>query len=206
MTAPSPSTERIGRRGLLTSAAVGGATIVGASALGALDADAAFAGPTPSLDPAIARTSFAEGRVNAISGGGLLRVTGSQGRRHRIQLTNATSVWKVRPTTADAVEPGDGLYARGVEMPDGAIAADAVWVNIVNLYTTIRGIQRERLHLAHGNHELIGRTLPETAASYAGSALTSDLSRLRIGQPAQVLGAWRPADGSIDLVRVTVGH
>jgi hypothetical protein len=193
------------RRTFLTSAAVGGATIVGASALGALDADAAFAQPTPSLDPAVARTSFAEGRVNAIRGT-LLHVTDSHGERHRIQLTNATSVWKVRPTTADAVEAGDGLYARGVEMPDGTMAADAVWVNIVNLYTTIRGIHRDRIHLAHGNHELVGRTLPDTAASYAGGALTSDLSRLRIGQPAQVLGAWRPADDSIDLVRVTVGH
>ncbi|MGP3968915.1 cell wall protein [Streptomyces sp. 6N223] len=204
MTAPR-TTASVGRRAFLTSAAVGGATIVGASALGALDADAAFAQPTPSLDPAIAQTSFAEGRINAIRGT-LLHVTGSRGERHRIQLTNATSIWKVRPTTADAVEVGDGLYARGVEMPDGTIAADAVWVNIVNLYTTIRGIQRDRIHLSHGNHELVGRTLPDTAASYAGSALTSDLSRLRIGQPAQVLGAWRPADDSIDLVRVTVGH
>lgn len=195
----------VGRRGFLTSAAVGGATIVGASALGALDADAAFAQPTPSLDPAIARTSFAEGRVTAIERS-LVHVTGSYGERHRIQLTNATSVWKVRPTTLDAVEAGDGLYARGVEMPDGTLAADAVWVNIVNLYTTIRGLQKDRIFLSHGNHELVGRTLPDTAASYAGSALTSDLSRLRIGQPAQVLGAWRPSDDSIDLVRVTVGH
>ncbi|MGP4111282.1 cell wall protein [Streptomyces sp. 4N509B] len=199
------SAHRLGRRGFLSSAAVGGATIVGASALGALDADAAFAQPTPSLDPAIAKTSFAEGRITAVSGS-LLHVAGSYGERHRIQLTHATSVWKVRPTTVDDVEVGDGLYARGVEMPDGTMAADAVWVNIVNLYTTIRGIQRGRLYLSHGNHELMGRTLPETAASYAGGALTSDLSRLRIGQPAQVLGAWRPADDSIDLVRVTVGH
>lgn len=200
-TRPGP----VGRRGFLTSAAVGGATIVGASALGALDADAAFAQPTPSLDPAIAQTSFAEGRVTAIDRS-LLHVAGSYGERHRIQLTNATSVWKVRPTTVDAVDVGDGLYARGVEMPDGTMAADAVWVNIVNLYTTIRGLQKDRIYLSHGSHELVGRTLPDTAASYAGSALTSDLSRLRIGQPAQVLGAWRPSDDSIDLVRVTVGH
>ncbi len=205
MTGMTSASDRFGRRGFLTSAAVGGATIVGASALGALDADAAFAAPTPSMDPAIAETSFAEGRVTGIRGS-LLHVAGSDGRRHRLQLTNATSVWKVRPTTMDAVEVGDGLYARGVEMPDGSIAADAVWVNIVNLYTTIRGIQKDRLYLSHHNHELVGRTSSETVATYAGSALTSDLSRLRIGQPAQVLGAWRPADDSIDLVRVTVGH
>jgi hypothetical protein len=198
------STEGVGRRRFLTTAALGGATVVGASALGALDADAAFAAPTPSLDPALTG-AFAEGLVVGIDGS-LLRVNGSHGEHHRIRLTNATSVWKARPVKAEAVRTGDGLYARGVEMPDGTLAADAVWVNIVNLYTTIRGIERSRLHLLHGGKELVGNTLPDTAASYAGAALTSDLSRLRIGQAAQVLGAWRPADDSIDLVRVTVGH
>ncbi|MFD5318194.1 cell wall protein [Streptomyces sp. NPDC127098] len=200
----TPSPRRLGRRGFLGSAAIGGATIVGASALGALDADAAFAAPGPSLDPAVTGV-FAEGRIGAIRGG-MLHVAGSLGETHRIQLTNATSVWKVRPTVVDAIEVGDGLYARGVRMPDGSIAADAVWVNIVNLYTEIRGLTKDRIHLSHHDHELVGRVVPETAASYAGGALTADLTRLRIGQPAQVLGAWRPSDGSVDVVRVTVGH
>ncbi|MFR9674971.1 cell wall protein [Streptomyces sp. TR06-5] len=198
--------QGVGRRRFLTGAALGGATIVGASALGALDADAAFAAPTPPLDPAVKESSFAEGRVMGRNGS-MLEVAGSQGESHRIQLTNATSIWKVHPTTADAVEPGDGLYARGVRMPDGSIAADAVWVNIVNLPCTIRGIARDRLHLSHNGHETVGRLLKDTtAASYAGAALTSDLSRLRIGQYAQILGAWRPSDDSIDVVRVSVGH
>lgn len=198
--------QGVGRRRFLTSAALGGATIVGASALGALDADAAFAAPAEPLDPAIKKSSFAEGRV-AGRNGSMLEVAGSHGESHRIQLTNATSIWKIRPTTADAIEPGDGLYARGVKMPDGSIAADAVWVNIVNLACTIRGIGRDRLHLSHDRHEIVGRLVEDTtAASYAGGALTSDLSRLRIGQYAQILGAWRPSDDSIDVVRVTVGH
>ncbi|MCF6521847.1 cell wall protein [Streptomyces sp. JJ36] len=196
----------VGRRRFLTGAALGGATIVGASALGGLDPDAAFAAPTPPLDPAVQESSFAEGRV-AGRNGSMLEVAGSHGEHHRIQLTNATSIWKVRPTTADAVKPGDGLYARGVRMPDGSIAADAVWVNIVNLTCTLRGIGRDRLHLSHGGHEITGRVVRDTtAASYAGGALTSDLSRLRIGQEAQILGAWRPSDDSVDVVRVTVGH
>lgn len=194
------------RRRFLTTAALGGATIVGATALGGLDADAAFAAPHPSLDPAITRTSFVEGRITGITGS-VLEVAGSHGDNSRVQMTNATSVWKVRETTAEVIEVGDGLYARGVEMPDGTVAADAVWVNIVNLYTSIRGIEKHRLHLAHGNHELVGNILPETTnASYAGRAPTSDLSRLRIGQAAQVLGAWRPDDDSVDIVRVMVGH
>ena len=49
--------------------------------------------------------------------------------------------------------------------------------------------------------------MPETTtASYLGGSLTPDLSRVRIGQSAQVLGAWRPADDSVDIARVTVGH
>ncbi|GHJ40728.1 cell wall protein [Streptomyces sp. TS71-3] len=195
-----------GRRRFLTTAALGGATIVGASALGGLDAEAAFAEPMPSLDPAIAKSSFAEGRVSRINGS-VLEVQGSYGEQHLIQLTNATSVWKLTPTTADAVKPGDGLYARGVDMPDGTIAADAVWVNIVNILCTIRGIAKDRLHLSHGRHAVVGHVhTSHTTASYLGGAQTSDLSRLRIGQSAQILGAWRPEDDGIDISRVTAGH
>lgn len=205
------SSQQLGGRGLdrrrfLTTAALGGATIVGASALGGIDADAAFAEPMPSLDPAISKSAFAEGRITRINGS-VLEVAGSYGDQHLIQLTNATSVWKLRPTTAEAIKAGDGLYARGVDMPDGTIAADAVWVNIVNIYVTIRGIARDRLHLAHGSHAVVGRIVPgTTTASYLGGALTSDLSRVRIGQDAQILGAWRPDDDTIDIARVTVGH
>lgn len=197
--------RRLDRRRFLTTAAIGGATIVGASALGGLDADAAFAEPMPTLDAAIP-AAFAEGRIVAVNRN-VLDVAGSHGERHLVQLTNATSVWKLRTTTAEAIEVGDGLYARGAAMPDGTIAADAVWVNIVNVYVTIRGIARDRLHLQHGNAEVVGHIVPDTTtASYLGGALTADLSRTRIGQEAQVLGAWRPADGAIDIARVSLGH
>ncbi|MFG2115468.1 cell wall protein [Streptomyces sp. NPDC048718] len=197
--------RRLDRRRFLTSAAIGGATIVGASALGGLDAESAFAAPMPSLHPAFP-AAFAEGRIRAVNRG-VLDVVGSHGEHHLVQLTNATSVWKLRATTAEAIEAGDGLYARGVTMPDGTIAADAVWVNIVNVLCTVRGITKDRVHLAHSHHELVGRIVPATTtASYLGGALTSDLSRMRIGQTAQVLGAWRPADNHIDVARLTLGH
>ncbi|MFE7232927.1 cell wall protein [Streptomyces sp. NPDC002405] len=195
----------LGRRRFLTTAALTGATIVGASALGGFDADAAFAAE-PSLDPAVPKSVFVEGRITGITGS-VLEVAGSYGDHARVQMTNVTSVWKVRPTTAAEIEIGDGLYARGVPMPDGTVAADAVWVNIVNLDTTIRGIAKNRVHLSHGQHEIVGHVRQDaTNASYAGRALTSDLSRLRIGQSAQVLGAWRPSDNSVDVVRISVGH
>ncbi|MFD7502929.1 cell wall protein [Streptomyces sp. NPDC059850] len=199
------------RRRFLTAAALRGATVVGtgvvgATALGAVDADAVFAAPLRRpLDPAVPASAFVEGRITSIDGG-VLHVAGSHGDYARVRITNATSVWKVRATTAASVETGDGLYARGVPMPDGTIAADAVWVNIVNLHTTIRGIEKTRLHLAHGAHEIVGNLLPATSsASYSGAAPTADLSGLRIGQGAGVLGAWRPSDDSVDVVRVAVG-
>lgn len=194
------------RRRFLTTAALGGATIVGASALGGLDADAAFATPIPPLDQAITASAFAEGRITAVQGS-LLTLAGSYGDHYAIRLTNATSVWKLHPTSADAIEVGDGMYARGVGMPDGTIAADAVWVNIVNIACTVRGIGRDRLELGHGRHTFTGRIVEDTTtATYAGGSLTSDLSRLRIGQSAQVLGAWRPKDDSVDIARIAVGH
>ncbi len=206
MNARDSHTGGFDRRKFLTTAAMGGATIVGASALGGLDPDSAFAAPMPSLDPAIAKSSFAEGRISQIKDR-VLEVHGSYGERHLIQLTNATSIWKLTTVTADAIEPGDGLYARGVMMPDGTMAADAVWVNIVNLYVTVRGIAKDRLHFSHGRNELVGHIVPKhTAASYSGSALTNNLSRVRIGQSAQVLGAWRPKDDSVDIARISLGH
>lgn len=194
-----------GRRRFLTQAAVGGATIVGASVLGGLDADAAFAAPMPSLDEAFT-PSFVEGRIVEINRN-VLDVTGSHGERNLVQLTNATSIWKLTTVGVDAIEEGDGLYARGVEMPDGTIAADAVWVNIVNIFCEIRGITKDRVHVAHNDHEVVGRVVPgHSTASYNGSALTSDLSRMRIGQSAMMLGAWRPSDNHVDIARISLGH
>ncbi|MQY16626.1 hypothetical protein SRB5_68280 [Streptomyces sp. RB5] len=195
------------RRRFLSTAALGGATIVGATALGGVDPDAAFAAQHQPLDPAVPSSSFVEGRVTAIEDGSLLKVAGSYGERNSVRITNATSVWKLYTVDIDAVEPGDGLYARGVAMPDGTIAADAVWVNIVNLEVVIRGIGKNRLAMGHHAGELVGRIHDDhTSASYAGGALTKDLSRIRMGQYARVLGAWRPSDGAIDLARVSVGH
>jgi hypothetical protein len=198
--------SRFDRRKFLTTAALGGATIVGASALGGLDADSAFAAPMPSLDPAIAKSTFVEGRITRMNGQ-VLEVLGSEGAQHLIQLTNATSIWKMGTVTSEAINPGDGLYARGVTMPDGTVAADAVWVNIVNLYVTVRGITKSKVHMQHGNTHVVGNVVEKkTAASFRGGALTSNLSQLKIGQPAQVLGAWRPEDDSVDIARISVGH
>ena len=194
------------RRDFLTTAALSGTAIVGASALGAVDAEAAFAAPTPSLDKAISKTSFIEGRITAIDGN-LLKLTGSHGAFHKLWVTNATSIWKKRDVTIAAAQVGDGLYARGVEMPDGVLAADAIWINIVNLFGTLTDVRTDGVRFRHGNHVLRGRVEPgTTVAAPLGGTPSYDLSVLSVGRPAQILGAWRPSDDSIDVVRVWVGH
>lgn len=132
----------IDRRRLLTGAVLGSAGVAGATALGSLAPEAAFAQPK-SLDPTVNDPNFAEGRITAIKDG-LLLVTGSDKVLHRIRVTNGTSVWKLHPTTLSAVDVGDGLYARGVRLPDGVLAADSLWVNIVSLSTQVTAIGTTR--------------------------------------------------------------
>ena len=196
----------VDRRRFLTAAAVGGAVIAGASALGGFGPEAAFAASSVSLDPAVPDPNFAEGVIHTIRGGTLF-VHGSWGRDHTVHLTNATSIWKLHPASADAIKVGDGMYGRGIRMPDGTIAADAVWVNIVNLICRIQGITASQVRLEHNGRAITGRIVPGiTVVSYGQGAPTSNLSRLHIGQAVQVLGAWRPDDGSVDVARFITGH
>ena len=129
--------------------------------------------------------------------------SGSDGRLHRIQLTGGTSVWKLRPTTVDQVLVGDGLYARGVLMPGGLLAAESVWVNIVNLKVHITAIGKNVLYLDHNGQKVVGHVVPGTSAAvYNGTAAISDLSMLKVGKHAQVIGAWRPDTNEVDLATI----
>lgn len=190
------------RRRFLTNAVLGSAGVVaGATALGSL-APEAIAAPAPMLDPNTPDPNFAEGRITAINGG-MLMVTGSDKTFHRIQLTSATSVWKLRPTTMDEAKVGDGLYARGVRMPDGVLAADALWLNIVNLEAHIVSMGTNVLHLDHAGNRLVGHVVPgTTAAVYNGTPAVRDLSMLQVGKHAQVIGAWRPDTNEVDIATI----
>ena len=109
--------------------------------MGSLAPETAFAAATQYPDSGQPDPNFAEGLTMGRNRD-LLQVQGSDGRMHRIQLTGVTSVWKLRPTTIDQARIGDGLYARGVLLPDGILAAEAIWVNIVNLTVAITAIGR----------------------------------------------------------------
>lgn len=192
--------DTVDRRSLLTSAVLGGAALVGATAFGSVAPEAAHA--HVDLDRNVPDPNFAEGRVAAISAG-LLTVTGSDLVMHRVRATGATSVWKLHPTTLRAVEVGDGLYARGVPLPDGTLAADAVWVNIVNVHAEIRSIGRASLGLVHGGSHLVGHVVPGiTAAVYNQTAAVADLSGLRVGSHVQLVGAWRPDTDEVDIATI----
>lgn len=193
------------RRRVLTTAVLGGAGIVGATAFGSVAPEAAFAAePEVSMEVMAGAPdpNFAEGIVSGIDGG-VLSVTGSEWVLHRIRVTDATSIWKLRPTTLDRVAVGDGLYARGARLGDGTLAADAVWVNIVNLHAHIRGIGRNTLQLDHRGQPIVAHVVPGvTAASYNGTPAVADLSLLRVGRHVQVLGAWHPGSNEIDIATV----
>jgi hypothetical protein len=191
------------RRRLLTGAVLGGtAGLVGATALGPLAPEAAGATRTQAIEPGSPDPNFVEGRINGIDGH-VLRVTSSDGSFHRIQLTTGTSVWKLRPTTMDRIEAGDGMYARGVRMPDGVLAAESIWINIVNLTVHITSIGRGVMHVDHHGSKIVAHVVPGTSAAvYNGTPAVSDLSMLRVGGHAQIIGAWRPDTNEIDIATV----
>lgn len=194
--------DNLGRRRFLSSAVLGTtATVITATTIGSVAPEAA-ADPKLDVEAGELDPNFVEGRVTRITGG-LLMVTGSDRTINRIHMTKATSVWKLRPTTSDAAKVGDGLYARGVRMPDGTLAADAIWLNIVNLQVHITSIGRNVMHLDHRGDRIVGHVVPgTTAAVYNSTAAVSDLSMLQVGKHAQVIGAWRPDTNEVDLATV----
>jgi len=196
--------DSLGRRKFLSSAVLGTAavtTVVGASSLGSFAPEAAGA-QRYGADPGAPDPNFVEGRIISARTG-MLVVTSADKSMHQIHLTGATSVWKLRPTTADAAKVGDGLYARGVRMPDGTLAADAVWLNIVNLVVHITSIGRNTMHLDHHGDRIVGHVIAgTTAAVYNSTPAVSDLSLLQVGKHAQVIGAWRPDTNEVDLATV----
>lgn len=195
-------TTQVDRRRFLTSAALGGATIVGATALGSLAPEAAFGATAPGVGPGDLDPQFAEGRITSISGS-LIVATGSDGTLNTIQTTSGTSVWKLTPTTLSAVQPGDGLYARGVRMPDGSLAADALWVNIVSLDAHVASLASDHLDLDHHNNRIKGNVIRGvSAAVYNGQPPVTDLSHVPVGGHVHVVGAWRPDTSEIDVSTV----
>src|SRR3954452_18935845 len=148
-------TSNMDRRALLTRAALGATGLVAASAMGSLAPEAAFAASPALPDPGAPDPNFAEGLITGRNQD-LLQVQGSDGRLHKVQLTGVTSIWKLQPTTMDQARIGDGLYARGVKMPNGTLAAESVWLNIVNLDVMINSISRTGLNLDHFGQKIFG--------------------------------------------------
>ena len=192
----------LGRRRFLSSAVLGTtATVVTATTIGSV-APEAVADPKLDVEAGAPDPNFVEGRITGIDDS-VLRVTSSDGSFHRIQLTTGTSVWKLHPTTRDRIEVGDGLYARGVRMPDGMLAAEAIWVNIVNLTVHITSIGKNVMQVDHHGSKIVAHVVPGTSAAvYNGTPAVSDLSMLRVGGHAQIIGAWHPDTNEIDIATV----
>jgi hypothetical protein len=192
-------TSEFDRRRFLSRSVLGSATLVGATALGSLAPEAAFGAAGPKVQPGTPDANFVEGRITSIDGT-LIRATGSDGTLHRVQVTTGTSIWKLRPTTFDAVAAGDGFYARGVRMPDGSLAADAVWANIVSLDAHVTDLSRDMVHLNHKGNPIAAHVVGGTSAAvYNGTPAVTDLSLVQVGRHVHVIGAWRPDTSEIDI-------
>jgi hypothetical protein len=192
----------VDRRRFLSKAVLGTAAgVVGATALGSVSPEVALAEQQANvgLGADLYDPNFVEGRITAIKGT-VLWVTSSDRSFHRIHVTTATSVWKLRHTTFADAAVGDGLYARGVRLDDGTLAADSVWLNIVNLRTTIVGMAPNMLHLDSGTERVVAHVVPGTSAAvYNGTPAVRDMSGVRVGRHAQVIGAWRPDTNEVDV-------
>ncbi|QFY06531.1 cell wall protein [Nonomuraea phyllanthi] len=195
------------RRDLLKSAVLGGgATVVAATALGSLGPEAAFAQSAPDVEPGTPDPNFAEGRIRTIKDNTLL-VLGSNMVFHNIRIVDGTSLWKLGPVPFDEAKPGDGLYARGVLMPDGVLAAESVWLNIVNIKGHITNITNRTLHLDHNGQEVLCHVVAgKSVAVHSESPPTADLSMLKVAQHVQILGAWRPDTNEVDIATVFSPH
>ncbi|CAM3510184.1 cell wall protein [Stackebrandtia soli] len=190
------------RRSLLAGAVLGGTGIVGASALGGFGAEDAFASPTLSIEPGMRDPEFAEGLISSIDGD-VISARGSDGLLWRVRVTDATSVWKLTPTTFDAVKVGDGMYARGPQLDDGSLAADAVWANIVNLKVHLVSMRSNRLEMDHNGSRVIGHVIPgTTAAVYNGTPAIADVSMVKVDTHVQILGAWIPGTNEVEIATI----
>ncbi|GAA1655860.1 hypothetical protein GCM10009765_01390 [Fodinicola feengrottensis] len=180
------------RRTFLTGAVLGSAAIVGATTFGGTDPAAAFRRDTSEIAAGAIDPGFAEGRVTS-NRNGVLGVRGSDQILHRILVTSATSLWKMDPIPVSQVAVGDGLYARGARLPDGTLAADAVWVNLVNVDADIAAISTARVDLSHNGHRIVAHVVKgKTAVTYRSEPASGDLSKLRVGHHVRVLGLWHP--------------
>ncbi|MET9338721.1 cell wall protein [Nonomuraea sp. NPDC003804] len=195
------------RRQLLKSAVLGGgATVVAATAMGSLGAEAAFGAAAPQVEPGTPDPDFAEGRIRSIKDNTLL-VLGSNLVFRSIRVVDGTSLWKLGPVGFDQAKPGDGLYARGVRMPDGVLAAESVWLNIINIKGHITNITSEKIHLDHHGKEILCHVVPgRSVAIHSDAPASADLSLLRVGQHVQILGAWRPDTNEADIATVFSPH
>lgn len=191
------------RRKLLSRAVLGSAAIVGGSAFGSFAPEDVFAAEArTAVEPGAPDPDFAEGRITAIDGT-TFRATATDGTLWTIRVTDATSIWKLRPTDFDAVAVGDGMYARGAQLADGTIAADSVWANIVNLKAHLISIKDRRLELDHNGDRIIGHVVPgTTSAVYNSTPAVSDLSMIKVDSHIQLIGAWVPDTNEVEVATV----
>lgn len=114
-------------------------------------------------------TEFGDGTVSEVNGNTIV-TRRSGGIVERIVVGPSTNIWKGGNATISAVGSGDFIYARGVPMPDGSMAAIAIWVNIAQVYGKVTSVGAGRFKLI-GETGALGRPLVERTVLVADKTL-----------------------------------
>src|SRR5581483_3958104 len=160
--------SEIKRRELLRGVVLGSVGVMSASTFAPLGLEQPASGQqevTGEGEPGGRNPNFAMGLVHAIDGVTIVSFN-EESLIQRIELTNATRVWKGQDTALEEIRPGDFFYARGTPTVDGRFIAETVWVNIVNLHLQIDAIdvQGKRLVFSNPNGPIVGHLRSYTFA------------------------------------------
>lgn len=169
-----------------------------ATALGLLTGFAQVIRPTsavvtaPTSPPALQNplSDFLQGTITGVSGN-TIRVLDDSRTPWQIMMSPlATELWRAGPTTLESLRVDDFLYARGVTIAPGQLAASNVWVNIVNFWGVVRAADNAGLRF--GDDSLPPVLFQKGTSLYlsGSSAPLSSTSLVGPGMGLQVLGMW----------------
>lgn len=135
--------------------------------------------------------NFVAGQVAQLDGDSVT-VVQADGTVQPMLLTSSSQVWKQGEVGAQPLQVGDGLYARGIVNPAGALQVDNAWVGIANFSGTIvqPGSQQLVVSLDGGLGNQAAQVNPAGTMLEAngGTQVVDSLSALAGGDYVQVIG------------------
>lgn len=197
--------DAVSRRGFLQQALVAGAgtrltaPLLGAGAAAALRDSVSTPQPPAELDP-----NFIAGRVVERVADDEYLVEDPDKKIRPMRVSPPTRVWKRAYVNRYGVVEGDCLYARGQLQPDGVLAVDRLWVDIITFPATVMQATAD----VHVMSEWTGDEFkfpvaPFTEVEQAGGGYAKgDASTLQRDDGLQAVGFGIPEDGTFSPSRL----